>query len=189
MKLSNFEYISWEKLHQLCFELAERIQKRNHGFDKIVAISRGGLVVARILSDFLQLPISHMTIVAYQEIGESNKPLITEGISVGVAGNKLLLVDEIVDKGRTLIRAKNYLANFGPKSIYAAVPIVKPLAQIKPDFSVYETDKWVIFPYEVKETIGQLVQKWQEKGYSHKEVTHALRQLGFAKKIRVIVNI
>ena len=46
-------HISWEKLQQLVENLAEKIEVDNFQPDIIIAISRGGFVPARILSDLL----------------------------------------------------------------------------------------------------------------------------------------
>ena len=183
MDLNQFEFINWEKLHQLCFELAQKVDKANLKVNKIVAISRGGLVVARILSDFLDLPIAHISIVAYQEIGKITKPKITEGLGRDVSRNKLLLVDEIVDSGKSLAKGLTYLTKFKPTKIYSAGVIVKPKANPKPDFFVRITNKWAVFPYEVRETTEQLVEKWRKTGKKEKEIENGLEQLGFAREL------
>lgn len=178
MQVKDFEFISWEKLYHLCFLLKERISKKKPNFDKIVAISRGGLVVARILSDLLNLPISNFTIVAYKEIGKMESPRVVEGLASSVAGQRLLLVDEIVDSGKTLFRGRAYLKNFGPKLILSAVPIVKSRANPKPDFFVKITEKWVIFPYEVCETTEDILRKMKLEKASNKDIATFLINVG-----------
>jgi len=183
MNLDQFEFVSWEKLHQWCFQLSQKIIQKELRLDKIVAISRGGLVVARILSDFLNLPISHITIVAYKEIGKMEEPKVTEGLGVTVSKKKLLLVDEIVDSGKSLSRGKKYLDNFAPGKVFSAAPVVKPKANPKPDYYIHSTDKWVVFPYEVRETTEQLVSDWINKGFSKQEIKKNLIKLGFKNEM------
>jgi len=50
-----FYKVSWEQYEKDCFVLSRKI--KHIKFDKIVAISRGGLVAARIFSDLLDLSI------------------------------------------------------------------------------------------------------------------------------------
>lgn len=73
MELSALHFISWENFHTSSFELAKKIQDSGEKFDTIVAISRGGLVLARILSDFLKLGIYNIAIESYLDIDQKKK--------------------------------------------------------------------------------------------------------------------
>lgn len=183
MNLDQFEFVSWEKLHQWCFQLSQKVSQKELRLDKIVAISRGGLVAARILSDFLNLPISHITIVAYKEISKMDEPKVIEGLGVTVSKKRLLLVDEIVDTGKSLSRGKKYLDNFAPGKVFSAAPVVKSKANPKPDYYIHTIDKWIVFPYEVRETIEQLANDWARKGYPKKDIEKNLIKLGFKNEM------
>jgi len=183
MNLDQFEFVSWEKLHQACFKLAKKISHKKLQFDRIVCISRGGLVVARIFSDLLELPISNFTIVAYVTIGKTKTPKIVERLAVSIKNERILLVDEIVDHSSTLKKAITYLKTFSPKKITTVVPYIKSWSFPQPAFWQVKTDKWVIFPYEVRETIEQLVEIWQKKGLSKQEIEKNLIKLGFEIKM------
>lgn len=171
---------SWEEMGNFCFRLAQKIKKES-GFDQIIAISRGGLVVGRILADFLGLPISLFTIRAYKEIGKIKEPKITEELRIDIKGKNVLLADEIVDTGNTLALALSYLKNFKPNKIKVAVLCYKERSKIIPDFFLFKTSAWVIFPYEVRETIKDLDQIWQKKGVSRKEIQSRLLKIGLPK--------
>lgn len=173
-----FQYISWLKLHELCFGLLKRIKEKNIEFDRIVCVSRGGLVVARIFSDFLNLPISNFTIVSYVSVGKTGTPKIIEALAADIKNEKILLIDEIVDHGTTLKKALSYLGKFKPKSITSLVPVIKPWTKLKPDFWALETDKWVVFAYEVRETINDLVKIWRKEDVEEKEMKERLVKIG-----------
>jgi len=177
-----FLFLSWPKFYQVCFELAKKIQRDSCRFNQIVAISRGGLVAARILSDLLNLPISSFTIQAYSTIGQIKKTKITEKLSVNLKGQNILLVDEISDSGRTLKRAITYLKNFQPKKIITAALFYKPGTLIKPDYYFKQVSQWIIFPYEIRETIQQLTHLWQQKGLKLEEIKRRLLKIGFKRK-------
>lgn len=181
--LSKFEYISWEKYHQLSFNLAQQIEKRRMMADKLVVISRGGAVVGRLLSDFLELPIRYITIVATKGINQLKKPAIVEGLNTTVDKETVLLVDEIADSGATFACALDHLRQQNVKQVYTTALVIKPHTQPKPDFYAHTSDKWVVFPYEVRETVEQLVKSWGAEGIAPKEMSNRLVTLGFASEM------
>ena len=73
-----------------------------------------------------------------------------------IRGRRILLVDDIVDTGETLRVAKAYLESKGPREVRAAAPYVKPKASLLPEYYVKVVDRWVVFPYEYRETIKEL---------------------------------
>jgi len=73
----NFYKVSWEELEEDCLQLAKKL--KGYKFDRILCISRGGLVWARMFSDLLDnLPISHLTIISYKTIHQQEDVKITE---------------------------------------------------------------------------------------------------------------
>lgn len=170
--------VSWEQLDEICFRLAKKILVKDFHFDRIICISRGGLIIARIFSDLLKLPISTFTIVSYVKVGETKKPKIVEPLRVDIKNEKILLVDEIIDHGTTLKKAISYLVNFSPQKIVSAIPFVKPWSNPLSDFWQIKTKKWVIFPYEVRETIEDLISLWKKHHLSLKQIKNRLIRIG-----------
>lgn len=71
--------------------------------------------------------------------------------------NSVLIVDDVFDSGRSIAailseltkRCRNNLA----RDIRVATAYYKPTrnkTNLNPDFFVHETDKWLIFPHELK---------------------------------------
>lgn len=145
--LPQLEFISWQRFHHDSFELAQLLAKRK--FDTIVSLSRGGHVLSRILSDFLLLPIFNVS-VQTQKLGRY------------LTGQRVLLVDEIVDTGKTLAAAQRYIQRLRTKEVFSVALYVKPQAKPVPDLFHNTSDKWVVFPYEVHETIQTLLPLWQK---------------------------
>jgi len=160
---NKFLALSWNDFHDVCFDLSQTIKKKNIKFDRILAISRGGLVVARILSDFLNLPISVFTMVAYTGINKCKQAKVVEGLKIEPKGETVLLIDEVADSGETYKKALSYLKTFTPKKIYTCAPYIKSWTKYKPDFWQVKSNKWIIFPYEAKETINELKQNMSLK--------------------------
>ncbi len=146
--------LSWEDVERQCAELAKMIKSSNVGAEMIIGISRGGLVPARLLSDMLGNDELHtMRVRFYTGIGKvAEKPVILHPTQVDVSGRSVLLVDDIADSGRSLSTAKSHLEKRGAGEIFVATLIKKPGSILTPDFYVEETDAWVIFPWEVRET-------------------------------------
>jgi hypoxanthine phosphoribosyltransferase len=70
--------------------------------------------------------------------------------------DKLLVIDDVFDSGRSIAAFMKELAarcrHNTPKTIRSATVYYKPRrskVDIKPDFYVYETDEWLVFPHEV----------------------------------------
>ena len=156
MDTISFRKLSWQDIERDCIALAQTIPADS--IDTIVAISRGGLVFARILSDLLKKPISHITITSYDDLQKTREPFIDETPSKMFRGESILIVDEICDTGKTFVRAKSYFENFPLRAIFTATPYLKPRATFIPNFWVKKIDGWIVFPYELRET-AEAIQK------------------------------
>ena len=145
-----FTKLSWQDLEKDCIELAKKIKDTK--VDEIISISRGGMVVSRILSDLLNLPISHIAIESYADLQQIQEPVVTQVSSREFKGEKILLVDEVSDTGKTYIRALSYLKTLPISQVYTASPYIKPHTEFIPDFYVKNLDTWIVFPYDIRET-------------------------------------
>ena len=170
-----FHKISWGEYHKACIDLAKQVKKLK--IDKIVAISRGGLVAARILSDLLNIPISHITIDSYQSTKQKKYLTITEVPSGNFNGQTILIVDDVSDTGRTFKRAISYFKNFRVKKIYTLATHIKSKTTHIPHFWAQKIDTWVIFPYEVRETYEAFLKLFKLKS----KVREKLLEVGFKR--------
>ncbi len=150
MNKLKFRKVSWNEYVKDCQILAKRLHDLK--IDKIVAISRGGLVAARILSDLTTVSISHITISSYKELKHKKEIVIEETPSRSFRNETILLVDEICDTGKTFKRARSYFKNVNVKNIFTLTLYLKPHSTFTPDFWLKKTDVWVVFPYELMET-------------------------------------
>ncbi len=169
-----FTRITWDQLEKDTIALAKKIGKQN--IDEIVSISRGGMVVARILSDLLDLPISHIAIESYADLHQAKEPIVTQVSPREFKGETILLVDELADSGKTFLRGISYLKELPIKSILTAAPYIKPHTVYKPDYFVDTLDSWIIFPYELKETKEAFTKEFGTK----KKAEEKMKELGFA---------
>ena len=174
--------VSWEQYHSLALKMAATmLGHEKHKFDEIVAIARGGLTLGHLFSDYLRIPISSITIQSYTDIQEQGLVKITAGLSKIIKDKKILLVDDIADTGKTLIRATSYLAEFDPSSITTATMFYKPHCSVLPDYFAQQTDKWILLPFEITEWIYTFTQKMTKEGKSKREIQEFLTSLGYTE--------
>lgn len=159
-------FISANRLLVDSFTLAEKIYRSDFRPDFIVGIWRGGTPVGIAIQeylDFRDIPTDHIAIrtSSYVGINRQEKDVRVHGLSYlveNVSSNQnLLLVDDVFDSGRSiqaiLERMGQQMGSKMPEHIKVATPWFKPANNVTergPDFHVHETDKWLVFPHELK---------------------------------------
>ncbi len=170
--------LQWDDIEKQCEYLAKEIKKRGIKFDIIVGIARGGWIPARLLSDYLgNYELYTVRVKFYEGVGRRGaKPLIIHPTQFDVAGKKVLLVDDIADTGESLTAAVEHLKDRHSGKITVATLVKKPSSKLVPDLFAMITPAWVIFPWEVKETIRCL-----SEGKSPEEAAKELKKAGMKK--------
>ncbi|MGB9786475.1 MAG: phosphoribosyltransferase [Infirmifilum sp.] len=151
--------ISWSELFSDTLELAKRIISSGFIPERLIVVVRGGLVVGRILSDLLQVKeLVNLPVSFYKGVGTTrDKPVISADIDEStIKGRSVLIVDDIVDTGETLKAVLAYVESLKPRIVRSAAPYVKPWANPFPDYYVKIVEDWVVFPYELRETMETL---------------------------------
>jgi len=110
----------------------------------ITAIAVGGLCLGAKLRNLLNLPLIIISSSSYE--GKKRKRRFTFSYLNQITG-PTLLVDEVVDSGRTMKKIKQYLQSLGVEVITATLFCNKN-SEFKPDFYCHITTGWVIMPWE-----------------------------------------
>ncbi|MDE0779379.1 MAG: xanthine phosphoribosyltransferase [Alphaproteobacteria bacterium] len=145
MALSQHDYpVSWEQLHRDAKALAWRLAEIEQ-WQRIVAITRGGLVPAAIVSRELEVRLVDTVCVSsyeHQAQGELTILKTIEGDGTGT-----LIVDDLVDTGKTAKVVREMLPNAHLATVYAK-PAGRPLV----DTFVTEVsqDTWIHFPWDLE---------------------------------------
>ena len=63
------------------------------------------------------------------------------------------------------------------KNIKTASLFIKPWTKFKPDFYIKKASEWLIFPYEMKETIDSLKKQFKKEGFSDKKIKDHLKKI------------
>ncbi len=142
--------ISWAELHRDARYLSELLHAMGE-WKGIIAITRGGLVPAALIARELEIRfIDTICIASYGAGGTGGAEQQQGALTVlkGVAGDGagFLLVDDLVDTGRTAQVAKRML----PKAHFATL-YAKPAGRPVVDTCVkeFKQNKWIFFPWDI----------------------------------------
>lgn len=132
--------MNWSQLESEIQELASQIKIKP---DIVIGIVRGGLVPACLLSS--KLGVKDMYCLTTKKVGEERK--VMSEISEDIKEKNVLLVEDMLETGRSLIVAKEYLETKGAK-VKTACLYTMPISEIQPDYSLKEVPEPVQFPWE-----------------------------------------
>lgn len=144
------EVLTWEGFGAAARELAQSVADSGWVPDVVVAVARGGLVPGGAVSYALGTKgVGTLNIEFYTDIGQTLDaprvlpPLMDTG---ELRGQRVLVVDDVADSGRTLVLVAELLATCGG-DVRTAVLYTKPTSCVKPDYTWRETDRWITFPW------------------------------------------
>jgi len=157
------QYITANRLLENSIELAFRIIDSGFRPDLIVGIWRGGTpvgIAVQEVMDYVGIKSDHFSIrtSSYTSIGQRTTVKVhgLEYLERHLTSNdKLLLVDDVFDTGLSIdsvMRELNQFYKDSPPECKVATPYFKPAnneTDRVPDFYLYETDKWLVFPHEL----------------------------------------
>ena len=134
--------VSWEQLHRDCRALSWRLMEKGP-WKGILAITRGGLVPAAIIARELDIHlIDTICLSSYDWLDQREASILKQ---VDSDGDGWLLIDDLVDTGRTAKIARDMV----PKAHFATV-YAKP--EGRPMVETYITevsqDTWILFPWD-----------------------------------------
>ena len=180
-----FEAPTWSQVYNMLLNLAEKIRRNRFRPDIIVGVSRGGWPPARVLSDLLGNPnLANVKAEFYLGVAETKgEPILTQPVSMAVAGKRVLVVDEVADTGKSLKLVKEHIVKEGATQVEVATVYCKPWSIITPDYYERETSRWIVFPWEIKETIRKIFKKCRKEGISAKKETAELVKAGIPAEL------
>lgn len=82
--------------------------------DCVVGVVRGGYIPSEAISRALKVPLVLVRASSYSDKSKIGSPVISEFI--GKPFGKVLIVDDLVDSGETLLQVKEILKDFNPKT-------------------------------------------------------------------------
>ncbi len=159
-----YKWVKWEEVEDWTLSLAKKVLSSGFKPEAIVAIARGGLCVARILADALD--VNHIYSFKVEHWGDTatitrNEAVILQPLTEEVRGKSVLLVDDIVDTGKSLLVGLRHVRERGAKEVKTAAMQWIVNATFKPDFYGTEVREWVwfIYPWNRVEDLKNIARK------------------------------
>jgi xanthine phosphoribosyltransferase len=143
--------ISWVELHRDARYLSEKLHAKGP-WKGIIAVTRGGLVPAALVARELDIRLIDTICITSYGAGEAGGAAqVQSGVRVlkGVSGDGegYLMIDDLVDTGRTAQLARQLL----PKAHFATL-YAKPAGRPIVDSFVkeFKQTKWIHFPWDIE---------------------------------------
>jgi len=159
-------YVKAQELLDDSFRLGLKVLESGFLPDFIVGIWRGGTPVGIAVQELFEhngISSDHIAIrtSSYEGIEQRGKIIRVHGLNYIVqnanAEHRLLIVDDVYDTGLSIKAVIDSLLRRSrsntPRDIRIATVFFKPgnnLTERRPDYYVHETDKWLVFPHELK---------------------------------------
>ena len=144
--------VSWDQFHRDARALAWRLHAAGP-FEAIVCVTRGGLVPAAIVARELEVRLIETVCVAsYHDYKSQGAASVLKGVADSIAnlgggeGKGVLIVDDLVDTGKTAKIVRDIL----PRAHFATV-YAKPMGRPMVDTFITEVsqDTWIYFPWDL----------------------------------------
>ncbi|WP_207460417.1 xanthine phosphoribosyltransferase [Azospirillum sp. SYSU D00513] len=149
--------VSWEELHRNAKALAWRLIDKEP-WKGIVAVTRGGLVPAAIIARELELRLIDTVCVSSYDHQQQREAMVLKGTEAAAAdeGAGWLIIDDLVDTGKTAIIVRKML----PKAHFATI-YAKPAGRPLVDSFITEVsqDTWIHFPWDIELQFSQPIAK------------------------------
>ncbi len=146
-------HISWDQIHRDSRALAWRLDgkgtEKDGNWRAVVAVTRGGMAPAMIIARELNVrTVDTVSVKSYDYKVQGEAQMLKEPHPdlMGDEGEGILIVDDLVDSGKTL----ELLRQRYPKAHYATV-YAKPEGRKQVDTFITEVsqDTWIFFPWDM----------------------------------------
>jgi hypoxanthine phosphoribosyltransferase len=163
-------YHTWQDVESQTQEILRQMHLDNWHPDYVVGLTRGGLVPANLISQYLNIPMQTLKVSLRdddQNACESNLWMAEDAYGIsGHGGKNILIVDDINDSGATLNWIKkDWSSGCFPKdkrwkkvwgqNVRVAVLVDNEASKSKlnvsysaVDLNKAEQDVWIVFPWE-----------------------------------------
>jgi xanthine phosphoribosyltransferase len=142
MVLNKSIKINWKQFEKDIKLLADQIP--NKAFTKIIAITRGGMIPAYYLARYLGIRnIRTICMLSYTKDNEQEALRVLPSNQKVDDSENCLIVDDLIDSGKTLEMARKYYPNSKIAVLYR-----KPHSPNMVNYHVCQKDGWIIFPWE-----------------------------------------
>lgn len=154
VKDKNFKlFLSAETIQENIKKVAERISADLEGQDPLfLAVLNGSFMFASDLMKNITIPsqISFIKLASYEGMESGGKVREVFGLTEKIEGRTIVIVEDIVDSGRTMTQLLSSLNTRNPKAIKIATFLYKPEAlqcELDLDYVVFEVPNDFVVGY------------------------------------------
>jgi hypoxanthine phosphoribosyltransferase len=155
------ELMTWGDLGDGARELAQRIVDDGYHPDMVLAIARGGLLVAGAIGYALGVKNTFtMNVEFYTGVDERlEMPMILPPVPdlVDFTECRVLIADDVADTGATLALVKDFCEG-KVAEVRCAVLYEKPRSTVKCEYVWRRTARWIDFPWSAEDPVVAPVQ-------------------------------
>lgn len=165
MAETKYSFPTWQEIEDECRKVSRQIADSGFVPEVVVALSRGGLVPARIICDMLlvkdlvAVKVDHWGITATKD----GTAKLRYPVDIDLSGKKVLIVDDITDTGDSISLALDWARKTNPRELKTAVVYHISRSKIIPDFyggAIGKEDwKWVVWPWNFVEDMCTVLPK------------------------------
>jgi len=158
-------FVTAQELLDYSFQLGHSVLRDGYHPDFIVGIWRGGATITIAMQEYFAykgIAVDHypIRVSSYVGMGRQSERIDVWGLDglinhIG-RSKRILIVDDVFETGRTIQEIVNRIEhNLGSRrleNIRVATIFVKPqsrIAGIEPDYFLYPTERWIVFPHEL----------------------------------------
>jgi uncharacterized protein len=149
--------MTWENVGTAVDELAAQVQAAEFMPDAVLALARGGLPAGGALAYALGVKtMATLNVEFYTGVDERlDEPLLLPPVPdlTVLRTERLLIVDDVADTGRTLALARDFCAEH-VADVRTAVLYEKPHSVVRADFVWRRTDRWINFPWSTPTAVA-----------------------------------
>ena len=149
--------MTWDELGSGARALAQLVHDDGYAADMVLAIARGGLLVAGALAYALGVKNTYtMNVEFYTGVDERLAiPMLLPPIPdlVDVSSARVLIADDVADTGATLKLVKEFCEG-KVSEVRSAVLYEKPRSEVKCEYVWRRTDRWITFPWSAEDPVG-----------------------------------
>jgi uncharacterized protein len=150
-------HVSWDDYHHKIEALAIAVDQSGWSFNQIVCLAKGGLRVGDTLARLFDVPLAILATASYGGTNNQMRGSITFSRDLTMTtpnlGNRVLVVDDLVDSGITLKKSLVWLDRqygFYIDEVRTAVLWHKACSVFAPDYYVdfLPDNPWIHQPFE-----------------------------------------
>ena len=167
-------FITQDQYDDLVERLILAVDSDGYQFDSLLCLARGGMRVGDVFSRVHNMPLAILATSSYrEEAGKVQGDLDIASFITKTGGElkgSLLLVDDMVDSGKTVVKVVEHLKKAYPAitEIRVAVLWWKSHSVLKPDYYVdfLDNNPWIHQPFERYDDMGvQQLREFRHGGY------------------------